>query len=367
MMPGVRRVRDQLSNSPAARAWLGSRLVVLAALLTAWLIPSHQHASLLAWDGYWYDTIAKHGYLAGPLGAIRFFPAWPLLARWSAALVGAPPGVLLVVIANAASLVYFALARHVAVDARLSPAAVHLVPAVVAYAPAGFVLVMGYAEALFGALLAVVLLGARRRQWLWCAGAGIAAGALRPTGVLLCLPIAVEACRGLRSATPAGVAARVGALCAPVAGLGLFLGWSWHAYGDPLAPFRAQTVADLRGGVVVDPLVTLGSAVSAAVAGKPNALLLHLVWIGVALALLVVSARRLPVSYTAFAAATLFLAVTAQDFSSFERYACSALPLLLAAALVLADRPRLRAAAAILGPAVLFGHALYAFLAGYVP
>jgi len=367
MMPGVRRFSERLSRSPVVRAWLASRVVVLAALLAAWLIPGHRNASLLAWDASWYDTIAAHGYAASPAGAVRFFPALPLLARWSAAALFLPAGVMLIVIANAAALLYLALARRVALEAGLGARAADLVPAAVAFAPAGFVLVMGYTEPLFGVLLCVVLLGARGGRWLPCAVAGLASGAMRPTGVLLCLPVAIEACRGLRLATPGGIAGRLAAAGAPAAGLAVYLGWAWHAYGDPLAPFRAQTVAGLRGGVVVDPLGTLASAGRTLLAGHPGTILIRVVWIGVALALLVVSARRLPASFTAYAAVVLFLAVTAADFSSFERYACSALPLPLTAAAVLTDRPRLRLAAAIGAPLVLFGQSLLSFAWTYVP
>ena len=367
MMPGVRRISERLARSPVVRAWLASRVVVLAALLTAWLIPGHHNASLLSWDASWYDTIAVRGYAASPAGAVRFFPALPLLARWSGAVLLLPPGVLLVVIANAAALLYLHLARRVALDAGLGEPAAALVPAVVAFAPAGFVLVMGYPEALSGVLVCVVLLGARNGRWLPCAIAGLAAGALRPTGVLLCLPVVIEACRGLRGAGPAGLAGRAAAAVAPAAGLGLYLGWAWRAYGDPLEPFRAQTVPGLRGGVVVNPIATLAGAAHTIVAGRPGWILLRVVWVVVALALLVVAARRLPASFTAFAAVTLFLAVTAQSFGSFERYACSALPLLLAAAAVLAARPRLRLAAAIGAPLVLFGQALLSFAGTYVP
>lgn len=126
-------------------------------------------------------------------------------------------------------------------------------------------------------------------------------------------------------------------------------------------------MAGLRGGLLVDPIVTLAGAANTIVTGHPGWILLRVVWVAVALALLVVSARRLPASFTAFAAATLFLAVTAQSFGSFERYACSALPLLLAAATVLVSRPRLHLVAAIGAPLVLFGQALLSFAGTYVP
>jgi hypothetical protein len=359
MMPGLR--------SPVVRSWLLSRVLVLVALLAAVLIPGHRNASLLSWDAKWYDSIAVHGYAGSDAGGIRFFPALPLFARWSGALLAVPPGVVLIVLASGAALLYLVLARRLALEVGLSPATADRVPAVVAFAPAGFVLVMGYTEALFGVLLCLVLLGARRGNWLLVAAAALVAGALRPTGVLLGLPIVIEACRGLRSVTPAGLAARLTAVAAPVVGLGLYLAWAWRAYGDPLAPFRAQTVPGLRGGVLVDPVSTLVDGVRALLDDNSSAVVIHLVWIVASIALLVVSARRLPPSFTAFAAATLFLAVTARNFSYFERYACSALPLLLAAAVVFEDRRRWRRFAGIVAPLVLFGYAVVAFVGGYVP
>jgi hypothetical protein len=50
---------------------------------------------------------------------------------------------------------------------------------------------------------------------------------------------------------------------------------------------------------------------------------LHLLWIAVFVGLLVVVARKLPASYTAYGAVTLLLALTASNISSFDRYAFS--------------------------------------------
>ncbi len=357
----------RLLRSPVLRAWLVSRGVVLAALLTALLLSLTERASLLSWDAAWYDDIAVHGYGDSPEGAVRFFPAWPLLARWTATVVGVPPGVMLVVLANAAALAYLALARHVASTEIADPAVAARVPAVVALAPAGAVLVMGYSEAFFGVLLCLVLLTARRGHWLACAGAGLVGGALRPTGVLLALPVAIEAVRGLRTAGPGEIARRLTAVGAPAVGLGAYLAWAWVAYGDPLTPFRAQFDPALRGGTFVDPWTTLADIPALLPTREIVGLVLNFGAVLLAFALLVVSARRLPLSFTAFAAATLLVAVTARDLRSFERYACSALPLLLAAAIVLSERPRLRRWALLVAPVVLFAHALLTFSGWYLP
>jgi hypothetical protein len=76
--------------------------------------------------------------------------------------------------------------------------------------------------------------------------------------------------------------------------------------------------------------------------------------------------RLLPASYSAFAAAILLLALTARGFSSFERYAASALPLLLVAAVKL-DTPRRRGVAVAGGGAVLLAYSFTALLHAYIP
>jgi hypothetical protein len=57
---------------------------------------------------------------------------------------------------------------------------------------------------------------------------------------------------------------------------------------------------------------------------------LHVPWVIVCLILLVVAFRRLPLSYGAFAAVVLAVSVTSSNLDSFERYALSAFPLVIA-------------------------------------
>jgi hypothetical protein len=354
--------------SPVAVAWLGSRLTVLAALLVAHAVHFAERGSLVAWDAAWYEQIATLGYQSSPDGAVRFFPLWPLLGRL-ASLTGVPAGAALVVLGNVAALAYLVLARRVAVAEQLGAGAAQRVPAVVAFAPAGAVLVMGYTEALFGVLLCAVLLSARRGRWWVCATAALAAGALRPTGVVVALPIAIEAWR--RWGEPgAGRSTRtwsVAAVVAPVLGMSAFLLWCATAYGDPLAPFTAQLAPALRGGVFVNPLTTLGDIPRLLATREIVGMAANLLFIGVAVFLIGVCVKRLPASFTAFAVATVLLALTAWDFRSFERYASTALPLLLAAAVVLTDRPRLRRWVTVLAPVVLFGQAVLIFGGWYLP
>ncbi len=87
--------------------------------------------------------------------------------------------------------------------------------------------------------------------------------------------------------------------------------------------------------------------------------------LGVLLALLVAAARRLPASYVLYAAPILLVALGTPRLASFERYALSAFPLLLAAASL-----RSRLVAITLGASWAASLALYSILGfgnRYVP
>jgi hypothetical protein len=346
---------------PPVASFIAARAVVLAALVIArWRVP-HARASLLAWDAAWYHSIAEHGYGGVPAEGIRFFPLLPLMSR---VLGGSAcgTGVALLLIANTAALAYAVLAQRVAALERMHHAA-DRVPWAIALAPAGFVLVMGYTEALFGVAVCLVFLGARSGNWRLAIAGGIVGGLLRPTGAVLCVPILIEVCRRARSGRPLARerALMAVAVVAPLLGLAAYAGWCWAAVGDPFAPFRAQTAGTLRGGVAVDPLATAASAARALATGDPSraAPLLHLAWVAAAAGLLWLCARRLPCSYTWFAAATVALALTARGFTSFERYGASALPLLLVAAQFISARRRRAITCAV----AVLSLALYSFLA----
>jgi hypothetical protein len=354
---------------PVLSSWVAARVAVLAMLAVATVIglltPVHSE-TLLGWDADWYRRIADVGYGGLPPESVRFFPLLPMLVAPLSWLLLGSQSVALLLVANTAAVAYALLLHRVALCEGLSRAVADRVPWVLAFAPAGQVLVMGYTEPLFGVLACVAFLGARDRRWWPAAAAGLLAGALRPTGVVLALPVLVEACRGLRTVPRGELAARVAACAAPATGLGAYLGWCGWRYGDALRPFSVQVTSRLRGGTFVDPLPGIGRALDGAVHLRLAGAGVHVLWAGLALALLVVVARRLPASYTAFTAATLLLGLTARQMTSFERYASSAFPLLLVVASLMPGPPRVRV---IMGAAaaVLCAYALLTFLHRYVP
>jgi hypothetical protein len=247
-------------------------------------------------------------------------------------------------------------------------AAADRVPWVIAFTPAGFVLAMGYTEGLFGVLTCLLLLASARGRWVPVGIAGYLAAVLRPTGVLLMAPALVDGVRGWRTAGPRRRLALVVAVTAPVLGLVSFLAWYAAEFGVFLRPLAVQTTQGLRGGVVTDPLSTMYRAIQGLFAGHDKAAvaLVHLPWIVVAVVLLLVGRRILPLSQEALLLVVVAVALTAQSFASFERYVFTAAPACLVIASLLHSRRR-RQVVAGLAVLWLFGYSIATFLGIYVP
>jgi hypothetical protein len=378
--PGVRLPVLYRHVVAALPAWFVARVVVIGVIPLAHQVlghgyrppipVNHHHPALLDWDADWYRRIARHGYAPLPRSALRFFPLWPLVARGTGQLFAGRMDWALIVLANALALVFGALIHSLTLaetgNARTARRATWLA----ALAPPAFVLVMGYSEALALCLSVAGFMALRRRRWWWAAAAGLLSGLCRPVGLLLAVPAAVEAGRGLRGRRrldPAGGAELVrrgAAVVAPLAGAGLYLAWSWARFGDALLPFHAQQTARLRGHVQ-NPVRTLVEAVGHLARGDLGRQL-HLPWVLAGVAFVVLVAYRLPASYTAYTGAIVIVAISAQHIGSLERYLYGAFPAVIAAAAGLRSEGAWRAAV-IASAAGLAGYALAAFVGAYVP
>lgn len=355
--------------------WVVARVVVAGALVAAHefvnqarpsaAVATRVHEGLLGWDAGWYASIAQHGYAGVGHLSLRFFPLVPLLTRALSYVPGIGFDAALVMVANASSFVgvvlLAVLARRETGDDDLARRAAWLV----CLAPAAFTQVMGYAEGTLLALSVGTMVALRARAWWWAGALGLAAATTRPLGVLLVVPAAIEVLRGWRRAPTERLGARAAAVLGPAVGFGAFLGWVGWRYGDALAPLRVQQQGTLRGGVA-DPLRTLAHDASLLVHGRHLGSAMHLPWALLALALVVVALRRWPLSYGAFAAAVLVVALTASNLDGFERYALSAFPLVLAGATLTAG-PRPERVVLSLAAAGLALYALLAFTNLYVP
>jgi hypothetical protein len=374
-VPAESRSQTSWALGTALWPWVVSRGLVLGALALAHELANgadlskaqaaRVHEGLLGWDAGWYESIARHGYAGAGHASLRFFPLVPALVRTLSVLPGVGVGTALVVLANVSALGATALAAALARRETGDSSLARRVAWLVCLAPPAFVMVMGYAEGTLLLLSLGVFWALRARRWWWAAALGVAAGTCRPIGLLLVVPAVVEGLREWRGAsgrTRAGIAS---AVVGPAFGCGAFLGWVGWRYGDALAPLRIQEEGVHRGALA-DPFTTLGHDASLLIHGHHLGSALHLPWVLLALCLLVVSLRKWPASYGAFAAVLLAVALTTRNLDGFERYALSGFPLVFAGASVTAGEKVERAVLVVAG-AGLVGYALLAFTNLYVP
>ena len=356
--------------------WVTARVITLLALGMAKYEVSHfhitnskavleSHDGLLGSDAGWYQTIAAHGYGALPRSATRFFPLLPLLDRWLSDITSLTVGIASLAITNAASLLLgvglYALVRSEFRDAVLARRAVWLIM----LAPPAFVFVMGYSEALLVLLAVAVFINIRRGNWWWAGLFGYLAGTARPIGCLLAVPALIEVIRSWRADRWRGWPGKVVAIVASVAGTVTYLAWVRSTSGGFLEPLKIQQ-QQAHHGALADPLSTIYHALTALAHGHHVGDALHVPWIGVAAILIVVAFWRLPVSYGAFALCVVLVALSGSNLDSFERYALSAFPLVMAGATLIRS-PRVATVTYVLCGAAMALYAVLAFQGAYVP
>ena len=363
----TRFVRDDLRV--AAVPWLLARVLVVAALAVSREVftkvgapprPVQLGQGLFAWDAAFYRDIAEHGYRAVGEASLRFFPLVPMLARGLGWILLGHTAAALIVLANGSALVFGALLHRLALHETGDAGVARRAAWFAALFPAAAVLVLGYAEATAMMLGVVMFLGLRSRRWGWAIAAGLLAGLCRPVGVLLVVPALIEAGRGWRVAPVRERLARIGAVVAPGVGAALYLAWVGITFGDAWKPISLQDRATLRGGFQ-DPVTRTIDAFGDLFGGDRFGSGLHVLWAVGFAALLVVLARRMPASYTWYAAVTLVVGLSASNLDSFERYCMSTFPFLLALALV-TEREEVERGAIVLAGAGLVGYAMLAFL-----
>jgi hypothetical protein len=391
----------------AAVPWVVGRFVVIGALALARYLSGHihptaavvtrAHEGLLGWDAGFYRDLALKGYAGLPRPALRFFPLVPLVTRALHEVTGLSAGACLIGLANVAAFGAGVLLYRLVVTETARRDLARRAVWILALAPSAFVLVMGYAEAVLLVFSIGAFLALRTHRWWWAAAAGYLAGLTRPIGVVLVLPALAEVALSLRPARSAdphrgaapsspgalplahrpGVGApdlrraplahqlgAAAAVAAPAAGCITYLGWVAARFGSFWLPLRIQESGNLRGRFR-DPLVTVVHDARDLFHGHVGTGL-HVPWLVVFLALLVVLFRRWPLPYGLYALGVLGLAVSSSNFDSLERYALSAFPFVLAGAGLVVGEEAERTVFSLLGALVL-AYSLLAFLNAVVP
>jgi hypothetical protein len=358
----------------AAVPWALARVFVVGSLaLTRFGVdhlegarrPAQLRQGLFAWDAAFYRDIAEHGYGAVRTGALRFFPLVPLMARGLGVVFGGNDAAALLVIVNGSALLFGALIYRLTLLETDDHSTAVRAAWFAAIFPPAMALVLGYAEATFMLLSVAMFLALRTRRFAWAIPLGLLAGLARPLGVLLVIPAAIEAARAWRSAPARDRVARVGAVLAGPVGSGLYLLWVRVAYDDAWLPLSIQNDRAHRGGFV-DPFTRVFDGVGDLIHGDRFGSGLHILWAAAFVALIAVLVRRLPASYSAYAGAVVVVNLSARNLDSFERYAMSAFPLVLAVALVAGWRDLERPVLAV-SAAGLVGYSVLGFLGVYVP
>lgn len=347
-------------------AFAGSRILLLLASALAVAARRSGSRSLLNaalraatnhFDAGWYLQIATHGYGTFHSDTLAFYPAYPLLIRLTAPIVGSPAaaGALISAAAFLGALVLLRRMTELELGAT-HPRAADLTVLLLAFAPLSFFFTAVYTESLFLLLSVAALFCARTGRWRLACLLTAAATLTRPTGIVLALALAVGRVRshGWRDRSLAWVVAGPAALVAYLIGLTL-AGYPW------LAPFLVQSH---WARVSTLPVIGLVAAVWAAIHGAVQVIGGAAVFHGgnaapvsvgaesiILLAELVLGSvllwwarRRLPAEYVIYGAGVIVMCLSSpaagQPLWSFDRFLLTIFPVWMAAGAWLAERRR---------------------------
>ncbi|MFT3898843.1 MAG: hypothetical protein QM728_01170 [Gordonia sp. (in: high G+C Gram-positive bacteria)] len=227
--------------------------------------------TLQLWDGKWMLAIARYGYadvpathtdangIHTPDTALAFFPGYPYLVSWVAKLPGLNVyGAAIIVTIFAGGFAAVAVARigrwcatamTGADESRANTTGLVLL-VLFAAAPMGVVLSMAYTEALFCAVVAWSLVGVLEKRWLLAGFTAMAAGLIRPTGIVLIGVVMLAALiaalglprgkTGTAGVKRGGWRAWTAIVVAPLGFLG-YLAYVWSKTDEPMGWFDIQT------------------------------------------------------------------------------------------------------------------------------
>src|SRR3954471_4795213 len=346
-MQSVVRKRGPSAAAIVAAAVVGTRLpILLCGAIAAWAIgtvpppaaeavwrvSSHEIANLLArWDTFFYYTIATDGYHWDPAVFLHynvvFFPLYPLLMRWGGVLLGGHPLLAGLVVSLTAFAGALALLQRLA-RLELGDDYSWRVILLISTFPYALYFSAVYTESLFLLLSVGAFYAMRRGRLGWVAVCGLAAGATRPNGFWLALPLACLALcpppRDWSDTSPQPSSKLVPALlvaCLPLVGVTIFSVYLQAQFGDALAWVHG------RGAWGVPLLLRRGPPDPMKLPGEPAIKPIEVVaWIGNIAAFAAAAyairpvAKRFGVAYGAWIAVNIFPPVVAHLFMSLGRF-----------------------------------------------
>jgi hypothetical protein len=257
---GVALLPDFSGVAPAIRGQIP--LVPTPVSVPGW--PAHAitpgwHNLFTAWerqDALWFLRIATAGYSKTDSSA-AFFPLYPIVIRGVSFLMGGHPFAAALLVSNLA----FLGSLFVLYDLTRTELSEELARRAVLYAavfPTALFFFAPYSESLFFLLVLLCFWAARRGRWETAGAAGFLAALTRNLGLVLVVPLAVEAIHQALAVKPWRWPIR-GLLWAGAPAFGTFAyATYWRTLsGDWLAPVHQQAAWERRLG---SPLVTLDRA-----------------------------------------------------------------------------------------------------------
>src|SRR5258706_9855795 len=277
---------------------------------------------LVSYDGLRSAEIAHNGYDSLPQAA--YFPLYPLLERAIAPVVGGQVAVAGLLLSNAAALAAFVL-LCLLVTRDVSAVVARRTLILLAVFPMSMFFMAAYTESLFLLFSVAAFLAMRAQRWLLAGGLIALATLTRATGVLLLIPLALEALAcygpgisGLISGLKTKDRSRFALAFALVLPLVTLLVWrvflDWH-FGVSNALGRAVASSDWGRelswpwyGITQALLANAGRAPLWVHTKTTRDLFFTLVWLCCTVAM-ALRGTSLPRGYTAYAVGSLVLAL----------------------------------------------------------
>ena len=312
--------------------WAAGRLIVLISILLSprlatfvpKAVPLGMDLRWRAWDALWYERMLTLGWDGVSPEGYRFFPGYPLTAEPLAILFGSL--VALFMVNWLTALGGIALAGELTKRTTNDDALARRVTVLTGISPAAMALVLPPSEGLALLLIAAALISLLGHRWRWVTALGLAASVVRPTGVLLVVPVGIELWRAWPGTTARSRTAMLAAIAAPVIGLiGVFT-WVGVASGDWGLPFSVQR--QIRGGFL-DPVRAVAQLPGEALGGNLSD------GVNLIFALLLLAGAAgmwrvtLPASLRAFGIVSLVVALSANNIDSIGRYGMVTTPLII--------------------------------------
>jgi Gpi18-like mannosyltransferase len=296
-----------------------------------------QHAAVSAnpllavwgrWDAVHYLEISTRGYYGTDMA---FFPLFPALIAVLGKLTGSHlvAGLLISNVACFFGLLFF----YKLVEHAFDRAVAHRATFYVSIFPTAIFFSAVYTESLFFALTVASFYYIRERRWLAAGVIGYFAALTRVEGVLLIVPLLVEAWSAYRTRLRAWLPALLAAVLVG-AGLATYMAYLWVLRGDPLYFSHVQNHWNRH---LAFPWVSVTHSVQLILHTKSAQTIanqvIELSFTALMIVILILGVRRLRPSLTAYMALSILVPMSTSSLMSMPRFALVLFPMFIVLAL----------------------------------